>query len=50
MFAQMQDLCKTLPEYSVVRDKNCIGDVLAPHLIAEISIVQSFKHSESFSQ
>ncbi len=26
----MQDLCNTLPEYSVVKEMDCIGDTLAP--------------------
>ena len=40
ILAQMQALCKTLPEYSVVRDMDCIGDVLAPRIIAEIATFQ----------
>ena len=43
ILAQMQILCKTLPEYSVVRDMNCIGDVLALRIIAEIGDVRRFK-------
>lgn len=47
ILAQMQDLCKTLPEYSVVKDMNCIGDVLAPRIIAEIGDVRRFKNKHS---
>lgn len=47
ILAQMQNLCKTLPEYSVVRDMNCIGDVLAPRIIAEIGDVRRFKNKHS---
>ena len=47
ILAQMQALCKTLPEYSVVRDMNCIGDVLAPRIIAEIGDVRRFKNKHS---
>ena len=43
----MQMLCKTLPEYSVVRDMNCIGDVLAPRIIAEIGDVRRFRNKHS---
>ncbi len=47
ILAQMQEICKTLPEYSVVRDMNCIGDVLAPRIIAEIGDVCRFKNKHS---
>ena len=47
ILAQMQDLCKTLPEYSVVRDMNCIGDVLAPRIIAEIGDVRRFRNKHA---
>ena len=33
ILAQMQSFAKTLPEYSVVREMPCIGDVLAPRII-----------------
>ena len=36
ILAQMQELCNTLPEYSVVKEMDCIGDILAPRIIAEI--------------
>ena len=47
ILTQMQSLCKTLPEYSVVKDMNCIGDVLAPRIIAEIGDVRRFKNKHS---
>lgn len=47
ILAQMQALCKTLPEYSVIRDMNCIGDVLAPRIIAEIGDVRRFRNKHS---
>lgn len=47
ILTQMQDLCKTLPEYSVVRDMDCIGDVLAPRIIAEIGDVRRFRNKHS---
>lgn len=47
ILAQMQILCKTLPEYSVVRDMNCIGDVLAPRIIAETGDVRRFKNKHA---
>lgn len=47
ILAQMQDICKTLPEYSVVRDMDCIGEVLAPRIIAEIGDVRRFKNKHS---
>ncbi|MCM1061739.1 MAG: IS110 family transposase, partial [Eubacterium sp.] len=47
ILAQMQDLRKTLPEYSIVRDMDCIGDVLAPRIIAEIGDVRRFSNKHS---
>lgn len=47
ILAQMQALCKTLPEYSIVRDMNCIGDILAPRIIAEIGDVRRFRNKHS---
>ena len=38
ILAQMQDLCNTLPEYSVVKEMDCIGDTLAPRIIAYAGI------------
>jgi transposase len=46
IITQMQDLAKSLPEYSVVRAMGGVGDVLAPKLIAEIGDVRRF-HSGS---
>ena len=47
ILTQMQSLAKTLPEYQIVVDMACIGDVLAPRLIAEIGDIRRFynKHS-----
>lgn len=47
ILTQMQSLAKTLPEYQIVIDMTCIGDVLAPRLIAEIGDIRRFynKHS-----
>ena len=42
ILTQMQMLAKTLPEYSVVREMPCIGDTLAPRIIAEIGDVRRF--------
>lgn len=47
IIAQMQALCKSLPEYSVVRDMPCIGDTLAPRIIAEIGDVRRFHNKHS---
>ena len=47
ILTQMQSLCNTLPEYSIVKDMNCIGDVLAPRIIAEIGDVRRFKNKHS---
>ena len=44
ILTQMQNFAKTLPEYSVVRDMQCIGDTLAPRIIAEIGDVRRFKN------
>ena len=38
ILAQMKDLCNTLPEYSVVKEMDCIGDTLAPRIIAYAGI------------
>ncbi len=47
ILTQMQELAKSLPEYSVVREMSCVGEVLAPRIIAEIGDVRRFynKHS-----
>ena len=47
IIAQMQALTKTLPEFSLVRSFNCVGDILAPLLIAEIGDVRRFKNKHS---
>ncbi|MDE5558529.1 MAG: IS110 family transposase [Ruminococcus sp.] len=47
ILAQMQELCNTLPEYSVVKDMDCIGDSLAPRIIAEIGDVRRFRNKHS---
>ena len=47
ILAQMQDLCNTLPEYSVVKEMDCIGDTLAPRIIAEPGDVRRFKNKHS---
>lgn len=47
ILAQMQELCKCLPEYSVVKDFACVGDTLAPRIIAEIGDVRRFKNKHS---
>lgn len=47
ILAQMQMFAKTLPEYSVIREIPCIGDTLAPRIIAEIGDVRRFKNKRS---
>ena len=47
IIAQMQALAKTLPEFSLVKSFNCVGDILAPLLIAEIGDVRRFKNKHS---
>ena len=47
ILAEMQELAKTLPEYSVVKDFACVGDTLAPRIIAEIGDVRRFKNKHS---
>ena len=42
ILTQMQELSKSLPEYSVVRAMGGVGEVLAPKLIAEIGDVRRF--------
>lgn len=43
----MQLFAKTLPEYAVVREMPCIGDKLAPRIIAEIGNVRRFNNKHS---
>jgi transposase len=47
ILTQMQVFAKTLPEYSVVRAMPCIGDILAPRLIAEIGDVRRFSNKHA---
>lgn len=47
ILAQMHEICNTLPEYSVVKDMDCIGDTLAPRIIAEIGDVRRFRNKHS---
>lgn len=47
ILTQMQEFAKTLPEYSVIREMHCIGDTLAPRIIAEIGDVRRFKNKHS---
>lgn len=42
ILSRMQELAKSLPEYSVVRGMGGVGEVLAPKLIAEIGDVRRF--------
>ena len=47
ILAQMQTLAKSLPEFSVIREMPCIGDTLAPRIIAEIGDIRRFKNKHS---
>ena len=47
ILTHMQELAKSLPEYPVVRDMSCIGDTLAPRIIAEIGDVRRFKNKHT---
>lgn len=47
ILAQMQKICNTLPEYSVVKEMDCIGETLAPRIIAEIGDVRRFRNKHS---
>lgn len=47
IIAQMQELAKSLPEYSVVKSFACVGDTLAPRVIAEIGDIRRFKNKHS---
>ena len=42
ILSRMQELAKSLPEYSIVRGMGGVGEVLAPKLIAEIGDVRRF--------
>ena len=47
ILTQMQELAKSLPEFSVIREMACIGDTLAPRIIAEIGDIRRFKNKHS---
>ena len=49
ILAQMQTIAKSLPEYSVVREMPCIGDTLAPRIIAEIGDISRFNNKHSLT-
>lgn len=42
ILARMQELAKSLPEYSIVRSMPGVGDKLAPRLIAEIGDIRKY--------
>lgn len=47
ILAQMQEFCKSLPEYFILKDMPCVGETLAPRFIAEIGDVRRFKNKHS---
>ncbi len=47
ILAQMNELGKTLPEYSLVSEMKCIGEGLTPRIIAEIGDVRRFHNKHS---
>ena len=47
IISRMQELVKTLPEYSTVRSMGGVGDVLAPKLIAEIGDVRRLHNAKA---
>lgn len=47
ILTQMTVLAKTLPEFSLVHSFSCVGEVLAPMIIAEIGDVRRFKNKHS---
>lgn len=47
ILAQMQEFCKSLPEYFILKDMPGIGETLAPRFIAEIGDVRRFKNKHS---
>ena len=47
ILSYMSELAKSLPEYSVIREMPCIGDTLAPRIIAEIGDIRRFKNKHS---
>jgi len=47
ILAQMTELVKALPEYSVVREMGGVGEILTPRLIGEIGDIRRFKSRNS---
>lgn len=47
ILSRMQELSKTLPEYTVVREMGGVGEVLAPKLIAEIGDVRRLHNGKA---
>ena len=47
ILTQLSELAKSLPEYEVVRSMCCVGDILAPLLIAEIGDIHRFNNKHS---
>ena len=47
ILTQMQELAKSLPEFSIIREMPCIGETLAPRIIAEIGDIRRFKNKHS---
>ena len=47
ILTQMQALAKTLPEYSVIKNMPCIGNTLAPRLIAEMGDIRRFTNKHA---
>ncbi len=47
ILSRMQQLAKSLPEYSIVRGMGGVGDVLAPKLIAEIGDVRRLHNAKA---
>lgn len=47
ILAQMQAFAKILPEYSIIRDMSCIGEVLSARIIAEIGDITKYKNKHS---
>lgn len=47
ILTRMQELAKSLPEYSVVREMGGVGDTLAPKLIAEIGDIDRFPNGKA---
>lgn len=45
ILAQMNEFCKSLPEYAVIREMPGIGDKLAPRIIAEMAMFADSKTS-----